>query len=110
MGFNCTTSIESVIDYTHKLYAHTTADVIFCRDYFSMTNSGVIIYKNTKWTKQTLRKQMFVFENANKFQYASIYIHVRSLVDQNIFNALMMGFDPLMNDSAYLQNGNGYFE
>merc|ERR1712129_230883 len=110
MGFNCTTSIESVIDYTHKLYAHTTADVIFCRDYFSMTNSGVILYKNTQWTKQLLRKQMFIFEHADAFQYASVYMHIRSLVDQNVFNALMCGFDPPMDDVQYLQNGDGYLE
>ena len=53
---------------------------------------------------------MFVFENANHFQFASIYINVRHLIDQNVFNALILGFDPIMNDSSYLKRGRGYLD
>ena len=85
-------------------------DLIFSRDYFSMTNSGVILYRNSEWTRQFVLKQMFVFQNADHFQFGSIYINIRHLVDQNVFNALILGFDPVMNDSSYLQRGRGYLE
>ena len=117
--FNCSTSIESIINYTHNLYTksreysplnNNDIDIIFTRDYFSMTNSGVIIYKNTNWTKQLLLKQMYVFQNAKDFQFSNIYLNVRHLIDQNVFNALIMGFDPPLNDTKYLKSGKGYLE
>eukprot|EP01083_Nonionella_stella_P021531 59696_1 len=115
--YNCSTSVQSVIDYTTHLYDnisehynsdHNTMDIIFSRDYFSLTNSGVIIYKNTKWTKRLLRKQMHVFAHADAFKFADIYTNVRDLVDQNIFNAFIMGFDPPLNEHKYLKNDRGY--
>merc|ERR550525_613564 len=116
---NCSTSIESVIESAERMYfgsghgvesERNSMDLIFSRDYFSLTNSGVILYRNTEWTQQFVRKLMFIFQNADHFQFASIYINVRHLVDQNVFNALILGFEPVMNDSSYLKRGRGYKE
>jgi len=114
---NCSTTIESVLANAERIYRRSTFDVdsgrnsmdiLFSRDYFSLTNSGVILYRNTQWTRQFVRKQLFVFQNADHFRFAAIYRNVRHLVDQNVFNALIMGFEPKMNDSSYLRRGSGY--
>ena len=122
---NCSTPIDSIIENAERMYfgadrgyniggnvkdGGNTMDLIFSRDYFSITNSGVVLFRNTESTRNFILKQMFVFQNANHFQFASIYKHVRHLIDQNVFNALILGFEPIMNDSSYLKRGRGYLD
>ena len=113
---NCSTSIDSIIENAERMYVGpdhgyniggNTMDLIFSRDYFSITNSGVVLFRNTEWTRNFILKQMFVFQNANHFQFASIYINVRHLIDQKV---LILGFEPVINDSSYLKRGRGYLD
>ena len=53
---------------------------------------------------------MYVFQKANLFKFSDIYMNIRSLVDQNVFNALILGFNPVLNDTDYLESGKGYLE
>merc|ERR1712154_564635 len=85
---NCSTAIESIMDEAERIYAGSeydrtsggnAMDLIYARDYFSVTNSGVILYRNSEWTRQFVKKQMFIFEEADFFRFASIYSNVRKL-------------------------------
>eukprot|EP01084_Bolivina_argentea_P035500 65843_1 len=92
--YNCSMSIQHILQYTQNIYSNNSLDIIFAKDYGpnSLLNTGVVLYKNTYWTKQLLLKQTYVFRNADKFKFAHI---VKSMgeVDQLLPSVLLMGYD-----------------
>ena len=91
--FNCSTKIEfGIIEKSKYLYNRkdkSAANLIFAFNPTSIINSGVVLYKNTKWTLLFLKKMIKMSK-----QFASVINEVhRGWGDQNIFISILMGYN-----------------
>mmetsp|Transcript_72554 Transcript_72554/g.115776 ORF Transcript_72554/g.115776 Transcript_72554/m.115776 type:complete len:453 (-) Transcript_72554:63-1421(-) len=89
--YNCSISIPSVIQTAHQIYKGRLYgdDLIFSRDWYTLANSGVVIWKNTEWSNDFLTKMKYMVENAHK---ELLDYDINGWFDQHIFNTLLLGY------------------
>ena len=72
---NCSNLLEETVNYAHNMYKTEDVSVIFARDANSLSNTGVLIYKNGEYAKKLIAKQTNVFIHAEAFQYLLLDEH-----------------------------------
>eukprot|EP01083_Nonionella_stella_P226387 804033_1 len=68
----------------------------------TLPNNGIFALRNSKWGRDFLNKWIYVTEHASTFKLLQVGNIGANKRDQNIFDAILAGFDPYsMNDTQF---------